>query len=213
LHVDLSSFTRSIVVLFEVDLKDVGTLIRAADLNVGGNFTDLTLLSVFDGLSNNEGLLVLELEVRLKSRFQNSFELVGDVSEVLVTLLMERAGNVSGEHESEGNGVLTRQKVTPGVDGDVHLDKVVLFLVEGVLVDEFSGGKITGSLGFLSFSDSFSLDDLDKFSTLELKEELVTRVGDEEVEVNTTSDSFTAHISGLVGLEEDLTESASTVLG
>jgi hypothetical protein len=108
-HDNLSSFTRSIEILFELGSEDIGSLTAAAATGkCSGDFTRVTLLSVLDGLSDNERLLALESWFILERRFQDSFKSIADVGHVSVTFLMERAGKAAREHEREGDSVLSR---------------------------------------------------------------------------------------------------------
>jgi hypothetical protein len=108
LHDDLSSFTRGIVSLFELSSQGISSLARAAGSKVGSDFITNTLHSTLNRLSNNEGLLELELGFTLERGFQDSFKFIADVSNISGAFLVERAGKSVGEHESEGDRVLTR---------------------------------------------------------------------------------------------------------
>jgi len=57
-----------------------------------------------------------------------------------------------------------------------------------------------GMVVFLSL-----LDKVDSFSTLELEEELVTRVRKEEIQIDSSGDSLTSKVGRLVSLAIDLT--------
>jgi len=108
LHDDLSSFTRRVESLFELGSQGISSLARAAGIKVGSDFITNTLHSALDRLSNNEDLLVLELGFTLERGFQDSFKFIADVSKISGSFLVERTGKSVGEHESEGDGVLTR---------------------------------------------------------------------------------------------------------
>lgn len=108
LHDDLSSFTRRVESLFELGSQGISSLARAAGVKVGSDFITNTLHSALDRLSNNEDLLVLELGFTLERGFQDSFKFIADVSKISGSFLVERTGKSVGEHESEGDGVLTR---------------------------------------------------------------------------------------------------------
>lgn len=109
-HDDLSSFTRSIVILFELSSKGIFTLAAAAARGkLSGDFSGMSLGGILDGLSDNERLLGLESRFALERGFQDSFESIADIGEVSVTFLMERGGEVAWKHEGEGDGVLTRE--------------------------------------------------------------------------------------------------------
>jgi len=109
-HDNLSSFTRSIVILFELSSKGVGTLAAtAAAGKLSCDFSSMALSGILDGLSDNERLLGLESWFTLERGFQDSFESIADIGEVSVTFLVERGGEVTGEHEGEGDGVLARE--------------------------------------------------------------------------------------------------------
>jgi len=99
-HDNLSDFTRSIEILFELSSKDIRSLTAAAATGkVSGDFSSVTLLSVLNGLSDNERLLALESGFILERRFQDGFKSIADIGHVSVTFLMERAGKASREHE------------------------------------------------------------------------------------------------------------------
>lgn len=206
LHDDLSSFTRSIVSLFELSSKGVGSLSRATGSEVGSDFITNTLHSALDGLSDDEVLLELELGFTLERGFQDSFELIADVSKISGTFLVERAGKSAGEHEGEGDGVLTRHQSDPVVNGGDHFDDFMGFFMEFI---DFTG--FSNALAVLLNSSMFSSlgDNVDMFSTNELKVKLVSRIGQEEVEIDFTSDGITTEIGGLVSLETDSTVASS----
>jgi len=59
-------------------------------------------------------------------------------------------------------------------------------------------------LGFSSL-----LDEMDVFSTNKLEVNLISGIGQEEVEIDFTSDGITTEISGLVSLDADVTVASS----
>lgn len=56
------------------------------------------------------------------------------------------------------------------------------------------------------------LDEVDGFSTLQLKEELVTRIRKEEIQIDSSGDSFTSEVGRLVSLAIKLTITSSCLI-
>jgi hypothetical protein len=206
LHDNLSSFTRRVVGLFELGSQSVGTLGRAASSEVGSDFVTNTLHGTLDGLSNNEVLLEFKLGFALERGFQDGFEFITDVGKISGTFLVERGGKGTREHESEGNGVLAGHQGDPVVNGGDHLDDFVAFFVEFIDVTGFDGALavLHDVLGFSSL-----LNEMDVFFTNKLEVNLVSGIGQEEVEIDFTSDGITTEISGLVSLDTDVTVASS----
>jgi hypothetical protein len=206
LHDNLSSFTRRVVGLFELGSQNVVTLGTAASLEAGSDFITNTLHGTLDGLSNNEVLLEFKLGFALERGFQDGFKLVADVSKISGTFLVERRGKGTREHESEGNGILAGHQGDPVVNGSDHSDDFMAFFVEFINVTGFDGALavLHDVLGFSSL-----LNEMDVFSTNKLEVNLISGIGQEEVEIDFTSDGITTEISGLVSLDTDVTVASS----